>query len=204
MKKLTTQHSLYLITNDELKEFQAFYAKWKYALPQISAKIHNVEDTLATVLNCWVVIKRYPAFPIKTTDKSFPYICNDYIHDLLNHSADLARIVQLWKNDDNRLFIFSYYLALHILNWVDFVLINENEEIAAAIFKVCQRRNYYIHNPDLLLPISNQAIYIKQRLVTSLLTQDNNRTNRMNQIITKSMYETNTVFQTENAQLAQK
>ena len=204
MKKLTTQHSLYLITNDELKEFQAFYAKWKYALPQISAKIHNVEDTLATVLNCWVVIKRYPAFPIKTTDKSFPYICNDYIHDLLNHSADLARIVQLWKNDDNRLFIFSYHLALHILQWVDFVLINENEEIAAAIFKVCQRRNYYIHNPDLLLPISNQAIYIKQRLVTSLLTQDNNRTNRMNQIITKSMYETNTVFQTENAQLAQK
>ena len=204
MQKLTTQHSLYLISNDELKEFQTFYARWKNALPRISVNIHNEEDALATVLNCWVITKRYPAFPIKTTNKSFPYICNEYIHDLLNHSADIARIVQLWKNDEDRLFIFSYHLALHILQWVDFVLLNENEEIAAAIFKVCKRRNYYVHKPDYLLPISDQAIYIKQRLVTTLLTQDNNRTNRMNQIIVKSMYETNTVFQTENAQLAQK
>ena len=204
MKKLTTQHSLYLISKDELKEFHALYERWQHALPSISVKIHNDEDALATVLNCWVIIKRYPAFPIKTTDKNDPYICNEYIHDLLNHSANITRIVQLWKNDEDRLFIFSYHLALHILHWIDFVLLNENEEIATAIFKVCQRRNYYVHNSDYLLTISNQAIYIKQRLVTSLLTQDNNRTNRMNQIIEKSIHETNTVFQTKYIQLVQK
>lgn len=203
MEKLTAQHSLYLISNNELKEFQAIYERWKNTLPPISVKIHNDEDALATVLNCWVITKRYPSFPIKTTDKSCPYICNDYIHDLLNHSADIARIVQLWKNDEDRLFIFSYHLALHILNWVDFVLLNENEEIATAIFKVCHRRNYYVHNPDYFLPISDQAIYIKQHLVTSLLTQDNNRTNRMNRIIEKSIHETNIVFQMKHAQLAQ-
>ena len=195
MKKLTPQRSLYLISNDELKEFHAFYEKWQHALPSISVKIHNEEDTLATVLNCWVIIKRYPSFPIKTTDKCFPYICNDYIHDVLNHSADITRIIHLWNNDADRLFMLSYHLARHILHWVDFVLLNENEEIATAIFKVCQRRNYYVHNPDYLLPISNQAIYIKQRLITSLLTKDNNRTNRMNHIIEKSNHETNTVFQ---------
>ena len=202
MKKLTTQHSLYLISNDELKEFQTFYERWKNTLPPISVKILNDEDAIATVLNCWVIIKRYPAFPIKTTDKSFSYICNDYIHDLLNHSADIARIVQLWKNDEERLFIFSYHLALHILQWVDFVLLNENEEIATAIFKVCHLRNYYVHNLHYLRPISHHAIYIKQRLVTSLLTQDNTRTKRMNQIIEKSIHETNIVFQLKNAQLA--
>ena len=204
MKKLTTQHSLYLISNDELKEFQTFYERWKNTLPPISVKILNDEDALATVLNCWVIIKRYPAFPIKTTDKSFSYICNDYIHDLLNHSADIARIVQLWKNDEERLFIFSYHLALHILHWIDFVLLNENEEIATAIFKVCHLRNYYVHNPHYLRPMSHHAIYIKQRLVTSLLTQDNTRTKRMNQIIEKSIHETNIVSQIKNAQLAQK
>ncbi|MGM9944652.1 MAG: hypothetical protein ACI33M_06900 [Lysinibacillus sp.] len=204
MKNLTIQHSLYLISNDELKEFYAFYERWKNVLPSISVNIHNDEDALATVLNCWVITKRYPAFPIKTTDKSCQYICNDYIHDLLNHSADIARIVQLWKNDEDRLFIFSYHLALHILHWVDFVLLNENEEIATAIFKVCYRRNYYVHNPHYLHSISDQAIHIKQRLVTSLLTQDNNRTNRMNQIIEKSIHETNTVFQIKKMELAQK
>ena len=204
MKKLTTQHSLYLISKDELREFQTFYERWENTLSPISVKIHNDEDALATVLNCWVIIKRYPAFPIKTNDKSFLYICNDYIHDLLNHSADIARIVQLWKNDENRLFIFSYHLALHILHWVDFVLLNENEEIATTIFKVCHRRNYYVHNPHYLRPISDQAIHIKQCLVTSLLTQDNNRTNRMNRIIEKSIHETNIAFQIKKMQLAQK
>ena len=200
MEKLTTQHSLYLISNDELKEFQAFYERWKNALPPISVKIHNDEDALATVLNCWVIIKCYPALPIKTTDNSFLYICNDYIHDLLNHSADIARIVQLWKDDNDQLFILSYHLALHILQWIDFVLLNENEEIATTIFKVCHRRNYYVHNPYYLRPISDQAIYIKQRLVKSLLTLDNNRMNRMNRIIEKSIYETDTVFQIKTAQ----
>lgn len=203
MEKLTPQHSLYLISNDELKEFQAFYERWKHMLYPISAKIFNNEDALATVLNCWVIIKRYPAFPIKTTDKDFQYICNDYIHDLLNHSADIARIVQLWKNDEDRFFIFSYHLALQILHWIDFVLLNENEEIATAIFKVCHRRNYYVHNPHYLLSISDQAIYIKQCLVVSLLTQDNNRKNRINQIIEKSIHETNIVFQMKNTQFVQ-
>ena len=70
MEKLTAQHSLYLISNNELKEFQAIYERWKNTLPPISVKIHNDEDALATVLNCWVITKRYPSFPIKTTDKS--------------------------------------------------------------------------------------------------------------------------------------
>lgn len=203
MEKLTPQHSLYLIANDELKEFQMLYERWQHTLPTISAKIFNDEDSLATVLNCWIIIKRYPAFPIKTTDKDFPYVCNDYIQRLLNHSADIIRVVQLWENDEDRLFIFSYHLALNILHWVDFVLLNENEEIAIAIFKTCHRRNYYVHNPNYLLPISDQAIYIKQRLVTSLLTQDNNRKNRMNQIIEKSIHDTNIVSQLKNAQLVQ-
>lgn len=203
MEKLTPQHSLYLIANDELKEFQTLYERWQNTLPTISAKVFNDEDSLATVLNCWIIIKRYPAFPIKTTDKDFSYVCNDYVHRLLNHSADIIRVVQLWENDEDRLFIFSYHLALHILHWVDFVLLNENEEIATAIFKTCHRRNYYVHNPDYLLPISDQAIYIKQRLVTSLITQDNNRTNRMNQIIEKSIHDTNIVSQLKNAQLVQ-
>ena len=202
MEKLTTQHCLYVISNNELKEFHALYERWKDALPPISVKIHNDEDALATVLNCWVIIKRYPAFPTKTTDKSLQYLCNDYIHDLLNHSADIARIIQLWKNDGDQLFIYSYHLALHILQWVDFVLLNENEEIASVISKVCQRRNYYVHNPDHILPISNKAIYIKQQLVTSLLIKDHNQTNRMNQIIEKSINKTNTVFQTKIAQLS--
>lgn len=203
MKKLTPQHSLYLIADDELKEFQAFYERWQNVLPTISVKVFNDEDSLATVLNCWIIIKRYPAFPIKKTDKDFPYVCNDYIHSLLNHSADIARIIQLWKNDDDRLFIFSYHLGLHILHWVDFVLLNENEEIATAVFKTCHRRNYYVHNPEYLLPISDQAIYIKQRLVTSLLTQDNHRKNRMNQIIEKSIHDTNIVSQLKSTQFVQ-
>ena len=203
MEKLTTHHSLYLIANDELKEFQVLYERWKSVLPTISAKILNDEDSLATVLNCWVIVKRYPAFPIKKTDKDLQYICNDYIQRLFNHSADIARIVQLWKNNEDRLFIFSYHLALHILHWVDFVLLNENEEIATAIFKTRHRRNYYVRNPNYLLPISDQAIYIKQCLVTSLLTQDNNRANRMNQIIEKSIHDTNIVSQLKNAQFVQ-
>ena len=83
MEKLTPQHSLYLIANDELKEFQAFYERWQNVLPTISAKIFNDEDSLATVLNCWISIKRYPAFPIKTNDKDFSYVCNDHIHSYL-------------------------------------------------------------------------------------------------------------------------
>lgn len=203
MEKLTPQHSLYLISNDELKEFQAFYERWKNVLPPISVKIHNDEDTLATVLNCWVIIKRYSAFPIKTTAKSFMYTCNTYIENLLRDSANISRTVQRWKEDDDQLFILSYHLALYILQWVDFVLLNENEEIAATIFKVCHRRNYYVHNPHYLRPISDKSIYIKQRLVTSLLIKDNNRTSRMNRIIEKSIYETNVVSQMKNAQFAQ-
>ena len=203
MKKLTTQHSLYLISNDELNEFHVLYESWKNTLPPMSVKIHNEEDALATVLNCWVIIKRYPAFPIKKTAKSSSYVCNDYIHDLLNQSADIARIVQIWKNNEDRLFIFSYHLALHILQWIDFVLLNENEEFATVIFKVCHRRNYYVLNPNHVHPISNQAIYIKQRLVKSLLIQDNNGTNRINQIIEKSIHETNIVCQLKHTQLVQ-
>ena len=200
MEKLTPQHSLYLIANDELKEFQIFYERWQNALPTISAKVFNDEDSLATVLNCWIIIKRYPAFAIKKNDKKVPYMFNDYIQGLFNHSANIKRIVQLWENDDDRLFIFSYHLALHILHWLDFVLLNENEEMAKAIFKTCHRRNYYVYNPNYLLPISDEAIYIKQCIVTSLLKQDNNRTNRMNQIIEKSIYATNIVSQLKNVQ----
>ena len=199
MEKLTTQHCLYVISNNELKEFHALYARWKNELPNISAKIHNDEDALADVLNCWVIIRHYSSFDIKKTDKGSLYTCNTYIDNLLRDSADLARIVQLWKDEHDQLFILSYHLALHILDWIDYVLLTENEEIAEATFKACQRRNYYVHNPDYLLPISNQAIYIKQHLVTSLLIKDNNR---MNQIIEKSINETNTVSQMKIAQLS--
>ena len=203
MEKLTTQHSLYSISSDELKEFQASYAKLKYTLPSILAKIMNIDDCLATVLNLWIIIKRHPEFPIKTTDKSASYICNDYIHDLLNHSADITRIIQRWKNDENRLFIFSYYLTLHTLQWIDFVLISENEEIAAAIFKATQRRSYYVYNPDYLPPISKQAMDMRQRLVKALLIRDNNLTKRMDQIIEKSIDETELMFQLTSTQLVQ-
>lgn len=201
MEKLTPQHSLYVIANEEFKEFQALYTRWQHELPTISAKVFNDEDSVATVLNCWIIIKRYPSFPIKTTDQRFPYICNDYIQDLLNRSADIIRIVQLWEHDTDRLFIFSYHLTLHILQWIDFVLLNENEEIATAIFKMCHRRNYYVHNPDYLLSISHQAIDMKQRLVTSLLMQDNNRNNRMNRIIERSIHDTINVSQLKNAHI---
>ncbi|MFF5994076.1 hypothetical protein AAGS61_04840 [Lysinibacillus sp. KU-BSD001] len=193
MKNLTIQHSLYPISPIELKEFEVLYTTWADVLTPLTVKIHNRDNALAAVLNCWVFIRHYPFITIPNMEQHFIHRCDYYFATLLNNSAEIAEMTQTWKEDADRLFIFSYYLALYFMRWVDFVLVEENAEIAAAIFKLGQKREYYLRTTEHLSPVSRKAIYLKQCLTTSLLTRDNAHFQRSEQIIKQSIQQTNSL-----------
>ncbi|WP_431028918.1 hypothetical protein [Lysinibacillus sp. LZ02] len=193
MRNLTIQHSLYPISTIDFREFEVLYTTWEDALAPLTVKIHNRDNALAFVLNCWVFIRHYPFITIPDMEQHFIHRSDYYFATLLNNSAEIAEMTQTWKEDADRLFIFSYYLALYFMRWVDFVLVEENAEIAAAIFKLSQKQDYYLRTNEDLSPVSRKAIYLKQCLATSLLTQDNARFKRIEKIIKQSINQTNSM-----------
>ncbi len=196
MKKLTVQHCLVSLTEDELQEFEHFYQKWSAQLPPLTAKIHNGEDALATVLNCWKLLRRYPRVTITKVEKNFSHQYSFYFMEKVNASAEIPEFLHKWPNDQDRLFILSYYLGLHFMRWIDFVLIRNNKETANEVFDKNQNRHYYLLDEQDVQAADDETIYIQQRLITSLLARDDTRTNRFNQIVEQAVNQANYTIDT--------
>lgn len=196
MKKLTVQHCLVSLTEEELQEFEDFYQKWSPQLPSLTAQIHNGEDALATVLNCWKLLLRYPKVTITKVEKNFSHQYNFYFMEKLNATADIPEFLHKWQRDEDRLFILSYYLALHFMRWIDFVLIRNNKETANEVFDKNQHRHYYLLDEQDVQDGDDETIYIQQRLITSLLAQDDTSTNRFSQIVEQAINQANYTIDT--------
>ncbi|MGM9950173.1 MAG: hypothetical protein ACI33P_08585 [Lysinibacillus sp.] len=182
MIKLTVQHCLVALTEEELREFEALYQEWNPHLPSLTANIHNEEDALATVLNCWKLLRRYPKVTITKVEKNFSHQYNFYFMDKLDASPEIPDFLNRWQHDSDRLFVLSYYLGLHFMRWIDFVLIRNNAETADEVFNKNQKRHYYLLSEQELQDNADEALYIQQRLITSLLARDDTRTNRFSKI----------------------
>ena len=198
MIKLTVQHCLVALTEEELMEFEARHRDWSPHLPSLTANIHNEEDALATVLNCWKLLRRYPKVTITKVEKNFSHQYNFYFMEKLNASTEIPDFLNRWQNDSNRLFILSYYLGLHFMRWIDFVLIRNNAEAANEVFDKNQKRHYYLLNEQDLQENADEALYIQQRLITSLLARDDTRTNRFSKITEQAINQTVYTIETQH------
>lgn len=198
MIKLTVQHCLVALTEEELMEFEALHRVWSPHLPSLTAKIHNEEDALATVLNCWKLLRRYPKVIITKVEKNFSHQYNFYFMEKLNASPEIPDFLNRWQNDSDRLFILSYYLGLHFMRWIDFVLIRNNAETASEVFDKNQKRHYYLLNEQDLQDNADEALYIQQRLITSLLARDDTRTNRFSKITEQAINQTEYTIETHH------
>ena len=198
MIKLTVQHCLVALTEEELMEFEAHHRDWSPYLPSLTANIHNEEDALATVLNCWKLLRRYPKVTITKVEKNFSHQYNFYFMEKLNASTEIPDFLNRWQNDSNRLFVLSYYLGLHFMRWIDFVLIRNNAEAANEVFDKNQKRHYYLLNEQDLQENADEALYIQQRLITSLLARDDTRTNRFSKITEQAINQTEYTIETQH------
>lgn len=198
MKKLTVQHCLVSITQEELQDFENFYQKWRPQLPPLSAKIHNGEDALATVLNCWKLLRRYPRVTITKVEKNFSHQYNFYFMDKLNASDEIPAFLHTWQSEEDRLFVLSYYLGLHFMRWIDFVLIRNNKESAKEVFDKNQNRHYFLLDEQDIQTADDETLYMQQRLITSLLVRDDTRTNRFSQIVEQAINQANYTIDTYN------
>ncbi|KGR85826.1 hypothetical protein [Lysinibacillus odysseyi] len=198
MIKLTVQHCLVSLTEEELGEFESFYRRWSPQLPPLTTKIHNEEDALATVLNCWKLLRRHPKVTVTKVEKNFSHQYNFFFMEKLNISQELHAFLKDWKNDEDRLFVLSYYLGLHFLRWIDFVLIRNNKETANEIFNKNQNRHYYLMDEQDMQHSDDDTLYIQQRLITSLLARDDTSTNRFSQIVEQAINQANYTITTHN------
>lgn len=198
MKKLTVQHCLVSITQEELQDFENFYQKWRPQLPPLSAKIHNGEDALATVLNCWKLLRRYPRVTITKVEKIFSHQYNFYFMDKLNADDEIPAFLHTWQSEEDRLFVLSYYLGLHFMRWIDFVLIRNNKESANEVFDKNQNRHYFLLDEQDIQTADDETLYMQQRLITSLLVRDDTRTNRFSQIVEQAINQANYTIDTYN------
>lgn len=198
MIKLTVQHCLVSLTEEELKEFEGLYKKWSPHLPPLTAKIHNEEDALATVLNCWKLLHRYPRVTMTKVEKNFSHQYNFYFMEKLNASQEIPDFLHRWRNDENRLLILSYYLGHHFMRWIDFVLIRNNAETANEVFDKNQKRHYYLLDEQNVQDSYDESLYIQQRLITSLLARDDTRTGRFSQIVEQAINQTTYTIDTHN------
>lgn len=196
--KLTVQHCLVSLTEDELLKFESLYQKWSPQLPPLTAKIHNREDALATVLNCWKLLRRYPKVTITKVEKNFSHQYNFYFMEKLNAAAEIPEFLRSWQNDADRLFILSYYLGFHFMRWIDFVLIRNNKETANEVFDKNQSRRYYLLDEQDLQNSNDETLYIQQRLITSLLARDDTRRNRFSQLVEQAINQAHYTIDTHN------
>lgn len=198
MIKLTVQHCLVSLTEEELMEFEGFYQQWSPYLPPLTAKIHNEEDALATVLNCWKLLRRHPKITITKVEKNFSHQYNFYFMEKLNASPEIPDFLHKWGDDENRLFILSYYLGNHFMRWIDFVLIRNNTETANEVFDKNQKRHYYLLDDQDVQDSDDDSLYIQQRLITSLLACDDTLTNRFGQIVEQAINQATYTIDTHN------
>ena len=198
MIKLTVQHCLVALTEEELGEFEALYQEWHPHLPSLTARIHNEEDALATILNCWKLLRRYPKVTITKVEKNFSHQYSFYFMEKMDTSTEILPFLDRWQHDDGRLFVLSYYLGLHFMRWIDFVLIRNNADAASEVFDQNQERHYYLINEQHLEDNADEALYTQQRLITSLLARDNSRTNRFSKITEQAINQTAYTIETHH------
>lgn len=188
-KQLTTDHALFIVEESDLQHYLAIVSNCSFDQTLEQSMPLATIDNWNVSFDIWCMLNENTHNFLLNEQKALAYGSNFYCLDILCKNKRVQDFYRAHAQDEKMLVIFSYYLAVEMLQWTKCLLESRPEGI--ELMARNKHRNYFLlYQEEGILDDPHHMIYIEQKLTTSLLAQDFNHTDTFHRHVKSAIRQT--------------